>query len=148
MSTIRYITAMALGLLGLQVHAGDAVNGNPDWEVIESSNRMVVQVPAITTHHLLDRVRELRGSLLARQEALSKTVEETTLDTADILISIILPGGLAYASYLKLSHDRAQDELASVSKELSDLSRPLMMLRAENGEISVASLNYSGSSGR
>ena len=138
---MRYFTAVIFGLLGLQVHAGEAVNGTPDWELIQSGNGLVVQVPATTTHQLLDRVQELRGSLLARQEALSKTVEETTLDTADILISIILPGGLAYASYLKLSHDRARNELASVTKELSDLSRPLLMLKAENGEVSVASLN-------
>ena len=118
MSLIRYFTAVIFGLLGLQVHAGEAVNANQDWEAIESGNGLVVQVPVATTNQLLDRVRALRGSLLARQEALSKTAEETTLDTADILISIILPGGLAYASYLKLSHDRAQDELASVCERM------------------------------
>ena len=141
MSPIRYIAAIIFGLLSLQVQAGDAVTGKPDWVAIESRNGRVIQVPATTTYKLLDQVRELRSRLLARQVELGETVEETTFDTADILISVILPGGLAYASYLKASHDRAQTELANVSKELNDLSKPLLMLKAESGEIAVASLN-------
>ena len=59
---------------------------------------------------------------------------------ADTLISVILPGGLLYASYRKLSNERAQAQLASVNNELSELSKGLLLLKAESGETAVALL--------
>ena len=118
MSSIRFIAAIIFGLLSLQVQADDVMTGNPEWVAIESSNGLIVQIPATTTDKLLDQVRQRRSRLLEQRVELVETVEETRFDTGDFLISLILPGGLAYASYLKLSHDRAQDELASVCERM------------------------------
>lgn len=141
MSAIRYFAAILFGLVALHVQADELTTPNSARVTIQNADGLMVQIPAPVTGKLLDQVRQLRTSLLDRQVELGEIAEETSFDVADTLIAVILPGGLIYASYRKLSHDRAQDRLASVNRELSDLSKGLLLLKAERGETAVALLD-------
>lgn len=138
MVTVRCVAAILFGLVALHVQADEIASRNLAWVTIEHADGLMVQIPAPATDKLVDQVRQLRSSLLDRQVALSETVEETRFDVADTLLSVILPGGLIYASYRKLSNDRAQARLANVTRELSDLSKGLLVLKAESGESILA----------
>ena len=140
MSAFRYAAAILFGLTTLPVWGDDSHTGDAAWITIRHADGLTVQIPAPVTSRLLENVRQLRTRLLDEQVVLGELVEETSFDVTDTLISVILPGGLIYASYRKLSNDRAQAQLASVNKELSDLSKGLLLLKAESGETAVAVL--------
>ena len=67
-------------------------------------------------------------------------LEENRLDTADMLIAIILPGGLLYAAVRKGNLEQAKVELAEMTADRDELSRDLLAMQAVAGELTVAQL--------
>lgn len=62
-------------------------------------------------------------------------LEENRLDAKDVLIAVILPGGLLYAAVRKGDLEQAKVELAAVSEDLDELSRDRLAMQAVAGEL-------------
>ena len=140
MHMLRFFIAVSLSFAALSVHAVDA-NGNTlgsSWLSIDLGDGFISQVPAPATHELLDQVRELRSELLTRKSELDELVKESEFDAKDVFITIIMPGGLVYAAFRKLSHHRAETQLASVTSEVDQLGKDISMLKSASRVSTVA----------
>ena len=140
MHMLHFFIAVSLSFAALSVHAVDA-NGNTlgsSWLSIDLGDGFISQVPAPATHELLDQVRELRSELLTRKSELDELVKESEFDAKDVFITIIMPGGLVYAAFRKLSHHRAETQLASVTSEVDQLGKDISMLKSASHVSTVA----------
>lgn len=143
MHILRYVIAVILAFIALTANAmgtDRAVQG-PERMTNNNWGGLIAQLPAHTPHELLGQVQELHSNLLARQTELQKIVVGSKFKTKDMFITIIMPGGLAYAAHKKLQQKRAESELESVTSELGQLSKDLLMLQSASGESTVAMLH-------
>ena len=97
-------------------------------------------LPTVNSRQLLGLIRAYRASLSHRQQEIMHYLEENQLDTADMLIAIILPGGLLYAAVRKGNLEQAKVELAEMTANRDELSRDLLAMQAVAGELTVAQL--------
>ena len=88
-------------------------------------------LPTVNSRQLLGLIRAYRASLSHRQQEVMHYLEENRLDTADMLIAIILPGGHL---------EQAKVELAEMTADRDELSRDLLTMQAVAGELTVAQL--------
>jgi hypothetical protein len=99
-----------------------------------------IDLPAVNSNQLIALIRDYRASLTQREQEITRYLEENRLDTKDILITVILPGGLLYAAVRKGKLEQAKVELAEMSEDLDELSRDLLAMQAVAGELTVAQL--------
>ncbi len=93
------------------------------------------------TQARLGQVRQLKRELIAQKVLVAQMVEDGEFGHKDALIAAIMPGGLIYAPYRKVSHKRTKAQLADVTSQMDDLSRDLLVLKAASGEIMVGMLS-------
>jgi len=72
------------------------------------------------------------------EEAIRRYLEDNQLDGKDMLIAVIMPGGLLYAAVRKGNLEQAQAELARLAADMDELSRDLVVMQAVAGELTVA----------
>jgi hypothetical protein len=101
----------------------------------------VLQMPTVDPLILVARVNELRSGLILRKIELIKQVEEARMDTGDVIITVILPGGLLYAGYRKLEFEQAKNNLATVSADINELSSDLSVFQTGTGPVAVVRLH-------
>lgn len=99
-----------------------------------------VLLPAVDSGRLIERISAQRASVAAREQDVRRYLEEHQLGTKDILITVIMPGGLLYAATRKGRLERAETELADIGTLLDELSRDLVNMQAVAGDLSVAQL--------
>jgi hypothetical protein len=97
-------------------------------------------LPTVNSRQLLGLIRNYRASLSHRQQEIMQYLEENRLDTGEMLIAIILPGGLLYAAVRKGNLEQAKVELAEMTADRDELSRDLLAMQAVAGELRVAQL--------
>jgi hypothetical protein len=139
MHIIRLATAMVLATAALTANAADSDVAVHDLErvTINNPDGLVEQVPAHKTRELLGQVRDLHSNLSARQVELEKSVK---FEAKDVIITVIMPGGLAYAAHKKIQQKKAETELKNITTELAQLSKDILMLETVSGERSLAML--------
>ena len=99
-----------------------------------------VALPAVDTDQLIERIRTHRASLTQREHEVNRYLEDHQLDAKDVLITIIMPGGLLYAAVRKGNLQQAQAELEQINAAMDELSRDLLAMQAVAGELTVAEL--------
>ena len=102
---------------------------------------VVVQLPTVDPLILLARVNARRSGLILRKVELIKQVEEARMDTGDVVITALLPGGLLYAGYRKLEFEQAKNNLAAVSADINELSHDLSVFQTDVGPVAVVRLH-------
>ena len=80
---------------------------------------------------LAEDVEQLKYDYIRHQYELEQQVADKKLKTADVIITIIVPGGLLYASYRKHQLDQAKSDLSDVTSEIKELSNDLIALYSQ-----------------
>jgi hypothetical protein len=96
------------------------------------------QLPHVDHHALVEQVEMLRNQLIERKEVLMRSLEDKKLDSGDVLITAILPGGLLYAGYKELRYEQAKDELARLNAEINEFANDLLAVQAMSAPADVA----------
>jgi hypothetical protein len=65
-------------------------------------------------------------------------VDEKQLDSGDALLTVLMPGGLLYAGYKKAAYERARNDLAEVSDDITEYSRDLSALAEKAASVTLA----------
>ncbi len=141
MFAVRISVFVLLSLVAVGVHAQGFDNPFIQGSrllTISHDHGLISDVPAPVTQELTAKVRWLRDSLLAQKAKIIKVIENSQFDTKDKFISILMPGGLLYASHKKLTHDKAEKELVQVDNQLDDLAIDLQMLESISGRMTLA----------
>lgn len=99
-----------------------------------------VTLPVVDSNQLIERISAQRASLAQREQEVRRYLEDHQLDARDMLITIIMPGGLLYAAARKGNLEQAQAELTEISAVLDELSRDLVAMQAVAGDLSMAQL--------
>ena len=99
-----------------------------------------VTLPVVDSNQLIERISTQRAALAQREQEVRRYLEDHQLDARDMLITIIMPGGLLYAAAGKGNLEQAQVELTEISAVLDELSRDLVAMQAVAGDLSMAQL--------
>jgi hypothetical protein len=117
-----------------------AVSQSPNRVPAAKDGGFYIDLPAVNSNQLIGLIRAYRASLTQREQEITRYLEENRLDAKDLLISVILPGGLLYAAVRKGYLEQAKVELAEMTEDLDELSRDLLAMQAVAGELTVAQL--------
>ena len=79
-------------------------------------------------------IENLIASLVKQQSELKEIVDNKKISTSDVVISLIIPGGMLYAGYRMHEQEKAKKSLLMVSEDIDDLSIDLSILSAEISE--------------
>jgi pyruvate/oxaloacetate carboxyltransferase len=96
------------------------------------------QLPHVDRQALVEKVEMLRSQMIERKEVLVRSLEDKKLDSGDVLITAIMPGGLLYAGYKQLRYERAKDELARLNTEINEFANDLLAVQAMSAPAAVA----------
>lgn len=99
-----------------------------------------IQLPEIDRDALIEQVMTLRSQLIQRKQALAESVAENKMDGSDAIISVIMPGGLLYASYKKARYEQAKNELERISADIEEFSGDLLAMQPAPAPVAVAQL--------
>jgi hypothetical protein len=99
-----------------------------------------IALPAVDSDQLIERIRTHRASLTHREHELRQYLDAHQLDSKDVLITIIMPGGLLYAAVKKGNLDQAEAELDQITADMDEFSRDLVAMQAMAGDLTVAQL--------
>jgi hypothetical protein len=92
-------------------------------------------LPSVNSEHLAELLRLYRASLEQREEEITRYLDENQMGTADVLITVIMPGGLIYAAARKADLEEARSELTEITANMSELSRDLMLIQAQTSQL-------------
>ncbi len=131
MHKLRFVTAMILVSIAVTVNAADSEGTfrAPEEMTTSNWNGLIDQIPSHAPDKVLGEVREMHSNFLSRQAELQKIVVDSKMKPKDVAITILVPGGLAYAAHKKLKQKRAKTELKSVAIQLSELRKDMLMLQ-------------------
>jgi len=144
MYILRYAATALLALFSLGAYAydTDATGNFSEMSTIDCGNGLVARVPATAPGELVNQVRTLRSELMVRQNELNeKVAEDKDNATRDVIITVVMPGGLAYAAYRTLQYQKSQEELETITSDLDQLSKDLLMLESVEGSNRVSMLH-------
>ena len=99
-----------------------------------------VALPTVDTDRLIERISAQRASLTQREQELMQYLEDHQLGARDVLITLIMPGGLIYAAVRKGNLQQAQAELDQLNSAMDELSRDLVAMQAVAGDLTMAQL--------
>jgi len=102
--------------------------------------QLTIQLPYVDRDALVENVRQLRSRLIQRKQELMQLVADQQLDGGDALITIIMPGGLLYASYKKARYESAKNELDRVSEDIEEYSGDLLAMQSAPLPLAMALL--------
>ncbi len=117
----------AEGIVNNEVLEKEMANAKPI-----NKDELIYDIPKINTVSLADDVENLRETYIQRQNELTQQVEDKKLTVGDVVITIIIPGGLIYAGYKIHKLEKTKDALLDVTTEISELSNDLIALQTQN----------------
>ena len=92
-------------------------------------------LPSVNSEHLAELLKLYRASLEQREAEVTRYLDENQMDAADVLITVIMPGGLIYAAAKKADLEEARSELSEIAENMSELSRDLMLIQAQTSKL-------------
>jgi len=140
---IKYSTALLLDHNNQSVHNRSMDPGSQQqaWLIINHDRELISNIPTSTTDALLNQSQKLLTILDTKQANMSQAVQDAAFDAKDTLLSIIMPGGLLYASYRKHSLTQAKEQLAQVTNERDELAKDLLMIQSISRPVALASVD-------
>jgi hypothetical protein len=148
MHRLYFYLAAFISIATMPVSALAETAANPATADSQSPNRaptakdggFYIDLPAVNSNQLIGLIRAYRASLTHREQEITQYLEENRLDAKDVLIAVILPGGLLYAAVRKGDLEQAKVELAEMTEDIDELSRDLLAMQAVAGELTLAQL--------
>ena len=142
----RSITVLALAAVLIMVKpaaAEDTVMLQPDDRragvlTMVGPQGFITRLQVVDADTLAEQVQQLRSELIARKQQLVDEVDEKKLDSGDALLTVLMPGGLLYAGYKKAAYERARNDLAEVSEDISEYSRDLAVIGKRVTPVAIA----------
>ena len=98
----------------------------------------ITQLQVVDANTLTEQVQVLRSDLIVRKQQLVEEVDEKKMDSGDALLTVLMPGGLLYAGYKKAAYERARNDLAEVSEDISEYSRDLAVIGKRVTPVAIA----------
>lgn len=111
-----------------------------NWTPTENEGGFYTALPAVNNKQLVGLLRNYQEALTQREQEITRYLDENRLDTADVLITVIMPGGLIYAAVRKANLEEARAELTEITDDMDELSRDLLAMQAGAGELTLAQL--------
>lgn len=124
------LSTQATGLIAEPIVPTDA----SIWIQMDSQSGLVISLPAVSPYELMEQLAKTQSELEAQKSDLTRIAQESKFTIEDGIITAVMPGGLVYAAYVSQRHLRAVTRLASVSRQLIELSEDLSKFRAANIE--------------
>ena len=142
----RSITVLAFAAVLIMVKpaaAEDTVMLQPDDRragvvTMVGPQGFITRLQVVDADTLAEQVQQLRSELIARKQQLVDEVDEKKLDSVDALLTVLMPGGLLYAGYRKAAYERARNDLAEVSDDISEYSRDLVEIGRRVTAVAIA----------
>jgi hypothetical protein len=142
----RSITVLAFAAVLIMVKpaaAEDTVMLQPDDRragvvTMVGPQGFITRLQVVDADTLAEQVQQLRSELIARKQQLVDEVDEKKLDSGDALLTVLMPGGLLYAGYKKAAYERARNDLAEVSDDISEYSRDLVEIGRRVTAVAIA----------
>lgn len=142
----RSITVLAFAAVLIMVKpaaAEDTVMLQPDDRragvvTMVGPQGFITRLQVVDADTLAEQVQQLRSELIARKQQLVDEVDEKKLDSGDALLTVLMPGGLLYAGYRKAAYERARNDLAEVSDDISEYSRDLVEIGRRVTAVAIA----------
>ena len=142
----RSITVLAFAavlIMGKPAAAEDTVMLQPDDRragvlTMVGPQGFITRLQVVDADTLAEQVQQLRSELIARKQQLVDEVDEKKLDSGDALLTVLMPGGLLYAGYKKAAYERARNDLAEVSEDISEYSRDLVEIGRRVTPVAIA----------
>lgn len=100
----------------------------------------VTQFMTVDRGTLVEQLVELRSSQIERKQELAGELDEKKFDTTDVILTLVLPGGLIYAGYKKAAYASTRNSLTKVSKNIAENSSDLSSLQGRMPPVAVAQL--------
>ena len=97
-------------------------------EPVTTPDPFTIQLPVVDRKALVEQIRTLRSQLIQRKQALVEIIADKKLNNRDVIITIIMPGGLLYAGYRKVRYEQAKNEFARVSADIVEYSSDLLAM--------------------
>jgi hypothetical protein len=125
------------------VHAEDILSLSADGHEpgvvsVIGPRGFITQLQVVDAGTLVEQVQVLRSRLIVRKQQLVQEVDEKQLDSGDALLTVLMPGGLLYAGYKKAAYERARNDLAEVSEDITEYSRDLSALAKKAASVRLA----------
>ncbi len=97
-------------------------------------------LPSANLTELTAEMHEVKSLLEGERDALEKTVAGGGMKASDVLIAVIVPGGLAYAANKARLQKQAEDQLVHIDNDISQLDSDLahFMARAATSRMMLA----------
>ena len=108
--------------------------------LLNTPDQLVIHLPEIDHEALAEQVRTLRSQLIQHKQDLVQIVADKKLDGGDVIITVIMPGGLLYAGYKTARYEHAKRKLARVNADIEEFSSDLLALSG-SVPVAVAQLN-------
>ncbi len=131
---VRIPAAMAMSLALLlapcitQAAEPTAANDHGDFVRLPNFDEFIVGMCSRSRATLLDELRKRRSALDARRLVLSDEAGDGNLNAQDIVLTILLPGGLIYAAHRHDVIHRAQLRLRAVEARMEEINAELHTL--------------------
>ena len=105
---------------------------------VNYQDQFIIQLPDVDHEKLVEKVEILRGQLIQRRQTLEQMVADKKLDSSDVIISVLMPGGLLYAGYKKIRYEQAVNELVHVNADIEEISGDLLAMQSSSTPVVVA----------
>ena len=94
-------------------------------------------LPAVNSRRLAELLSLYYASLEKREQEIARYLDENQMDAADLLITVIMPGGLFYAAARKADLEEARSELNEITEDRIELSRDLVLVQTLAGKLAM-----------
>jgi len=136
--SITTMPVSAFAEIAAETVTADAQNRNRTHTI--NSNDLHFDFPSVNYNHLIKQIRTSHTHLIQLKNENTKYLDENQLNSKDALITIFIPGGLLYAAVRKSNLEKAQSELAEITKVMDELSYDLLAMQAKVNTLTVAHL--------
>ncbi|MDJ0805976.1 MAG: hypothetical protein QNJ78_04005 [Gammaproteobacteria bacterium] len=141
MTRIFRVAVLLFALSAYTAHADSAeIYTAQDGSLyISQGDGLMVNLSVLESIDLLSQVQQYRSDLMQHKNQYAEAVENTRFGTGDILITVLIPGGLIYAARRKQQHIEAQQNLVTAKEKFKDLTGDLAFLKITYGKTLLAS---------
>ncbi len=108
---------------------------------LDQGDGLRVTIPIFEEQALLNRLAVYHSDLNKQRSNYADRLENTKFDVKDVLITVIMPGGLIYAAAKQQQHNQVKTDLQDISKQLAELKLDMNQLALKSSMQSVAMLN-------
>ena len=104
---------------------------------VAAPDHFIIHLPDVDREALVEQVGALRSRLIQRKQVLVQSVADKKLNSNDAIITVIMPGGLLYASYKKIRYEQAKNELARVNADIEEFSDDILAMQPRSASVAI-----------